>query len=95
MHNLISENQTGFKEQSRTSDHIFTLKSITEKEKVYAAFILEKILMPCGKKVYLIKRLLLVSPMKSFKKYIPCIKIQCRIKFSSGVDNEFFSICGV
>ena len=44
MNNLISENQIGFKEQSRTSDHIFTLKSIiehykTQKKKVYAAFI--------------------------------------------------------
>ena len=43
-HNLISENQIGFKEQSLTSDHIFTLKSInehykTQKKKVYAAFI--------------------------------------------------------
>ena len=32
-HNLISENQIGFKEQSRTSDHIFTLKSIIEQYK--------------------------------------------------------------
>ena len=43
-HNLMSENQTGFKEQSRTSDHIFTLKSIiehykTQKKKLKAAFI--------------------------------------------------------
>ena len=43
-HNLITENQIGFKEQSRTSDHIFTLKSTiehykTQKKKVFAAFI--------------------------------------------------------
>ena len=42
--NLISENQIGFKKNSRTSDHIFTLKSITDHykqkgKKVFAAFI--------------------------------------------------------
>lgn len=42
--NLICENQIGFKEKARTTDHIFTLKSIIEtyksnKKKVFAAFI--------------------------------------------------------
>ena len=41
---LISKNQIGFKEKCRTSDHIFTLKSIVEnkkrtRKKVFAAFI--------------------------------------------------------
>ena len=41
---MISENQIGFKQNSRTSDHILTLKSIidfqkSKKEKVVAAFI--------------------------------------------------------
>jgi hypothetical protein len=41
---LISENQIGFKKKSRTSDHLFTIKSISEhyknkKQKVYASFI--------------------------------------------------------
>ena len=31
--NLISENQIGFKEKARTSDHIFTLKSLIENHK--------------------------------------------------------------
>ena len=33
--NLIHENQIGFKEQAHTSDHIFTLKSITENSKAH------------------------------------------------------------
>ena len=42
--NLICENQIGFKEKARTTDHIFTLKSIVDtyknnKKKVFAAFI--------------------------------------------------------
>ena len=42
--NLISENQIGFKRNSRTSDHILTLKSIidfqkSKKEQAFAAFI--------------------------------------------------------
>jgi len=42
--NLISKNQIGFKEKCRTSDHIFTLKSIIDhykkkNQKVFAAFI--------------------------------------------------------
>lgn len=42
--NLISPNQIGFKEKSRTSDHLFTLKSIIDNykqkhKKVFAAFI--------------------------------------------------------
>ena len=41
---IISEKQIGFKRNSRTSDHILTLKSIidfqkSKKEKVFAAFI--------------------------------------------------------
>ena len=44
VNSLISENQIGFKEKSRTADHIFTLKSIidiykTKTNKVFAAFI--------------------------------------------------------
>ena len=40
VNNLISKNQIGFKEKCRTSDHIFTLKSIIDyyklkKQKVY------------------------------------------------------------
>ena len=40
-HNFISENPIGFKEKSRTSDHIFTLKYIIEhkKNKKFAAFV--------------------------------------------------------
>jgi hypothetical protein len=41
---IIHENQIGFKEESRTTDHIFILKSIIEnyksqKKKIFAAFI--------------------------------------------------------
>ena len=31
--NLISKNQIGFKVKSRTADHIFTLKTITDRYK--------------------------------------------------------------
>jgi hypothetical protein len=42
--NLVNENQIGFKKNSRTYDHIFTLKSAIDHckqkgKKVYAAFI--------------------------------------------------------
>ena len=43
--NLINKNQIGFRESSRTSDHLLTLKSIVKKyvtigkEKLYACFI--------------------------------------------------------
>ena len=45
MINLISENQIGFKQNSRTSDHIITLKSVVDfqksrNEKVFAAFMI-------------------------------------------------------
>lgn len=39
---LISENQIGFKENCRTSDHLFSIKTIIDRyksKKVYAAFI--------------------------------------------------------
>ena len=41
---MLSKNQIGFREGCRTSDHLFTLKSICdkykkEKKKVFAAFI--------------------------------------------------------
>ena len=43
LNQIIHENQTGFKEEARTTDHIFTLKSIIEnyksKKRVFAAFI--------------------------------------------------------
>jgi hypothetical protein len=44
LNKIIHENQIGFKEESRNTDHIFTLKSIIEiyesqKKKVFAAFI--------------------------------------------------------
>ena len=44
MKNLISENQIGFKQNSRTSDHILTFKSVIDfqrsrNEKVFVAFI--------------------------------------------------------
>lgn len=44
LNKIIHENQIGFKEEARTTDHIFTLKSIIEnyksqKKKVFAAFI--------------------------------------------------------
>ena len=101
-HNLISESQIGFKEQSRTSDHIFTLKSIIEqyksqKKKVFAAFIdLRKAFDTVWREGLFYKMITAGIPNKIFQIiYSMYQDTRCRIKFSNGVGNEFFSTCGV
>ena len=101
-HNLISENQIGFRGQSRTSDHIFTLKSIienfkTQKKKVYAAFIdLRKTFDTVWREGLFYKMLIAGISTKVFQiTYSMYQDTKRRIKFSNGVSNEFSSTCGV
>ena len=55
----MNENQTGFRKQYRTSDHILTLKSIIEKMlkkvhiSIHALLILKKLLIQFGEMRYL------------------------------------------
>ena len=101
-HNLISENQIGYKEQSRTSDHIFALKSIIEqyksqKKKVYAAFIDLRKAFHTVWREGLCYKLIIASILNKIFQIIYSVyqETRCRIKFSNGVGNEFFLTCGV
>ena len=56
---IMNENQTGFRKQYRTSDHILTLKSIIEKMfkkvhiSIHVLLILKKLLIQFGEMLYL------------------------------------------
>ena len=100
--NLIRENQIGFKRNSRTSDHILTLKSIidfqkSKKEKAFAAFIdLRKAFDTVWRDGLFYKMLLngingktynIIRSMYSNNSF--------KIKFANGLSKRFLSSCGV
>ena len=99
---LISENQIGFREKSRTSDHVFTLKSIidhykTKKKKVFAAFIdLRKAFDTVWREGLFYSLLNMNVPRKIFNMiYSMYQDTQCKIKFTCGISETFPSTCGV
>ena len=100
--NLICKNQIGFKERSRTADHIFTLKSIvdnfkTKHKKVFAAFIDLRKAFDTVWRIGLFYKLL----KNNIPNYISKILISmytnttCRIKFENGLSSTFLSERGV
>ena len=99
---LLSENQIGFKEGSRTADHIFTLKSIVDdykrkNKKVFAAFIdLRKAFDTIWRFGLFYKLLNLKFPDKILKLIISMYEnTSTRIKFLEGLSESFISECGV
>jgi hypothetical protein len=58
--NLITKNQIGFKEKSRTADHIFTLKTIIEQYKQKS----KKFLLLCFNISFEIKSVDAVLPLR-------------------------------
>ena len=100
--NLISKNQIGFKEKSRTADHIFTLKTITDqyrqkKKKVFAAFIDLKKAFDTVWRLGLFSKLIKHNiPQKMFNViYSMYTDTVSRIKFSNGLSPPFLSERGV
>lgn len=100
--NIIYENQIGFKEKARTTDHIFTMKSIVDtykcnKKKVFAAFIdLKKAFDTVWRDGLFYKLQKNNIPAQIFKIIYsmyrdPC----CKIKFKQGLSRSFISKCGV
>ena len=97
---LICENQIGFKEQARTSDHNFTLKSLIDnakanKRKVFASFIdLRKALDTLWREGLLYKLIMSGIPAKLFQIIKSMYDVTCcRIKFLNGISEEFPSTC--
>jgi hypothetical protein len=100
--NLISKNQIGFKEKSRTADHIFTLKTIMDQykqksKKVFIAFVdLKKAFDTIWRLALFYKLLKDNIPHRIFNiihsMYTDTI---CRIKFSNGLSAPFSSERGV
>jgi hypothetical protein len=100
--NLISKNQIGFKEKSRTADHIFTLKTIIDQykqksKKVCTAFIdLRKAFDTIWRLALFYKLLKHNIPDRIFNiihsMYTDTI---CRITFSNGLSAPFSSERGV
>lgn len=87
---LISKNQIGFKEKGRTTDHIFTLKTITDQYKqnnkiFFAAFIdLRKAFDTVWRMGLFYKLLKNKAPAKLFNIIYPMYsETKCRMKFSS------------
>ena len=102
MENLVSENQIGFKQNSRTSDHILTLKSVTDfqksrNEKVFATFIdLRKAFDTVWRDGLFYKMLKHGINGKTYNIiHSMYTKNKCRIKFASGLSKTFSSTCGV
>ena len=100
--NLICENQIGFKEKARTTDHIFTLKSIIEtyksnKKKVFAAFIdLRKAFDTVWREGLFYKLCNYNLPVKFFKIIHSMYQDpSCRLKFKHGLSKNFISKCKV
>ena len=96
--NLRSKNQIGFKEKSRTADHIFTLKTIIDQykqksKKVFTAFVdLKKAFDTIWRLALFYKLLKDNIPHRIFNiihsMYTDTI---CRIKFSNGLSAPFSS----
>ena len=102
INNLISKNQIGFKEKSRTSDHIFTLKTITDHykqkgKKVFSAFIDLKKAFDTVWRLGLFYKLLKYNVPKRIFNIIHSMYTDttCKIKFSNGLSNPFLSERGV
>ena len=101
--NLISENQIGFERNSRTSDHILTLKPIidfqkSKKEKVFAAFIdLRKAFDTAWRDGLLYKMLLNGINGKKTYNIIRSMYTNnsFKTKFANGLSKRFLSSCGV
>ena len=99
---LISINQIGFKQKSRTVDHIFTLKSIIDtfklkRKKVFAAFIdLKKAYDTVWRIGLFYKLLKQKTPNKIFSIIASMYSSTTfRIKFSNGITELFHSERGV
>ena len=107
LNKIIHENQIGFKEESRNTDHIFTLKSIIEiyesqKKKVFAAFIdLRKAFDTVWHKGLFYVLLKHNFSHKIFKMVHSMYQdTHCKIKFKTGISRDFISrdfvsTCGV
>ena len=100
--NLISEYQIGFKEKCRTSDHLFTLKTIIDhykkdKKKVFAAFIDLKKAFDTIWRTGLFYKLLKAGVSKKMFNIISSMykDTNARLKFSNGLSETFPSECGV
>ena len=101
--NLISENQIGFKRNSRTSDHILPLRSIidfqkSKKEKAFAAFIdLRKAFDTVWRDGLFYKMLLNGINGKKTYNIIRSMysNNSFKIKFANGLSKRFLSSCGV
>ena len=101
-HNLISDNQIGFKPNCRTADHLFTIKSIIEdykikKKKLYAGFIDLRKAFDTIWRVGLFYKLLKCNIPKSIFDILLSMyaNTTTRIKFNCGLSEEFHSECGV
>lgn len=97
---LISENQIGFKENCRTSDHLFSIKTIIDhykSKKVYAAFIdLRKAFDTVWREGLFYKLLNSNISQKLFNILFSMYSnTTSRIKFSDGLGKIFNSECGV
>ena len=100
--NLISKNQIGFKEKSRTTDHIFTLKTIIDKykkknKKVFAAFIDLKKAFDTVWRLGLFYKLLNNNVPKQIFNVIESMytNTSYKIKFKDGLSSIFPSERGV
>ena len=98
--NIISKNQIGFKEKCRTSDHIFTIKSIIncyKKKKVYAAFIdLKKAYDTVWREGLFYVLLEHNVPIKIFNLiHSMYSETKSQIKFNEGLSKSFLSTRGV
>ena len=99
---LISQNQIGFKQKSRTADHIFSLKTIidhykSKKKKVFAAFIdLRKAFDNIWRVGLFYKLLKSGLPKKKFNILSAMyVNTTTRIKFTNGLSTAFTSERGV
>lgn len=100
--NLIRTNQIGFKENTRTSDHLFTLQSIIQNykqkhKKVFAAFIDLKKAFDTVWRVGLFYKLLKQNVPKKIFNIIHSMydNTNCKIKFFNGLSKPFKSERGV
>ena len=100
--NVLSYNQIGFKQNSRTSDHILTLKSIidfqkSKKKKVFAAFIDLRKAFDTVWRDGLFYKILLNGINGRVYNIIRSMYTDniCKIKFANGLSKQFPSTCGV
>ena len=99
---LIHKNQIGFKEKSRTTDHIFTLKAIAEtyksnNKKVFATFVdLRGAFDTVWREGLFYKLWENKFPPRILKIILSMYQDpSCRIKFKQGLSRKFVSKCGV